>query len=152
MWIIEDGLKSGESIIVEGLQKATPGKAVTPQPAKFPRRARDENVSGPQVSRFFINRPIVAMVISIITVIVGLVTLFGLPISKFPNIVPPECKCRRLMWGLTRSPWSSPSPRHRGENERGGQHELRLFLNANSGSLRMTVNYDVATDPNVIRT
>ena len=36
MWIIEDGLKSGESIIVEGLQKATPGKAVTPQPAKIP--------------------------------------------------------------------------------------------------------------------
>jgi len=36
LWIIEDGLKSGESIIVEGLQKATPGKAVTPQPAMIP--------------------------------------------------------------------------------------------------------------------
>jgi multidrug efflux pump subunit AcrA (membrane-fusion protein) len=35
MWIIEEGLKSGESIIVEGLQKATPGKAVTPQPVKI---------------------------------------------------------------------------------------------------------------------
>jgi multidrug efflux pump subunit AcrA (membrane-fusion protein) len=35
MWIIEGGLKSGETIIVEGLQKATPGKAVTPQPAKI---------------------------------------------------------------------------------------------------------------------
>ena len=35
MWIIEEGLKSGETIIVEGLQKATPGKAVTPQPAKL---------------------------------------------------------------------------------------------------------------------
>jgi membrane fusion protein (multidrug efflux system) len=36
MWIIEDGLKAGESIIVEGLQKATPGKAVTPQVVKIP--------------------------------------------------------------------------------------------------------------------
>jgi membrane fusion protein (multidrug efflux system) len=35
MWIIEEGLKSGESIIVEGLQKATAGKAVTPQPVKL---------------------------------------------------------------------------------------------------------------------
>lgn len=34
-WIIESGLKSGESIIVEGLQKATPGKAVNPQPMKL---------------------------------------------------------------------------------------------------------------------
>jgi len=36
MWIIEDGLKAGESIIVEGLQKVTPGKAVTPQLVKLP--------------------------------------------------------------------------------------------------------------------
>jgi membrane fusion protein (multidrug efflux system) len=35
LWIIEEGLKSGESIIVEGLQKATPGRAVHPQPAKL---------------------------------------------------------------------------------------------------------------------
>jgi membrane fusion protein (multidrug efflux system) len=35
MWIIEEGLKSGESIIVEGLQKATPGKAVTPQATRI---------------------------------------------------------------------------------------------------------------------
>ncbi len=42
------------------------------------------------MSKFFINRPIVAMVISIITVIVGLVTLFTLPIAQFPKIIPPE--------------------------------------------------------------
>jgi membrane fusion protein (multidrug efflux system) len=36
MWVIEDGLKSGESIIVEGLQKAGPGKVVNPQPVPIP--------------------------------------------------------------------------------------------------------------------
>jgi membrane fusion protein (multidrug efflux system) len=40
MWLIEDGLSAGESIIVEGLQKATPGKAVTPQPAKIPAQGK----------------------------------------------------------------------------------------------------------------
>src|SRR5438874_3464611 len=40
--------------------------------------------------KFFINRPIVAMVIAIITVIIGLVTLLGLPIAQFPKIIPPE--------------------------------------------------------------
>jgi multidrug efflux pump len=42
------------------------------------------------MSKFFINRPIVAIVISIIMVIVGIVALLGLPIAQYPNIVPPE--------------------------------------------------------------
>ena len=42
------------------------------------------------MSKFFINRPIVAMVISIIMVIVGLVTMVSLPIAQFPKVVPPE--------------------------------------------------------------
>jgi len=42
------------------------------------------------MSKFFINRPIVAMVIAIVTVIVGLVSMAGLPIAQFPNIVPPQ--------------------------------------------------------------
>jgi len=42
------------------------------------------------MSKFFIERPIVAMVISILTVIVGAVTIAALPVAQFPNIVPPE--------------------------------------------------------------
>ena len=41
------------------------------------------------MSRFFINRPIVAIVISILTVISGAVTLATLPVSQFPQIAPP---------------------------------------------------------------
>jgi len=42
------------------------------------------------MSKFFINRPIVAMVIAILMVIVGAVTITTLPITQFPNIAPPE--------------------------------------------------------------
>jgi multidrug efflux pump subunit AcrB len=42
------------------------------------------------MSRFFINRPIVAMVISIVMVIVGVVSFLSLPVAQLPNIVPPE--------------------------------------------------------------
>ena len=42
------------------------------------------------MSKFFINRPIVAMVISILTVIVGAITIANLPVSQFPSIAPPE--------------------------------------------------------------
>ena len=42
------------------------------------------------MSKFFIRRPIVAMVIAILTVIVGAITITTLPVAQFPNIVPPE--------------------------------------------------------------
>jgi len=40
--------------------------------------------------RFFIRRPIVAMVIAIVMVIIGIVAMIGLPVAQYPNIVPPE--------------------------------------------------------------
>ena len=42
------------------------------------------------MSKFFIRRPIVAMVIAILTVILGVVSMTTLPTSQYPNIVPPE--------------------------------------------------------------
>ena len=42
------------------------------------------------MSKFFINRPIVAMVISIVLVLVGALTIVSLPVAQFPNIAPPE--------------------------------------------------------------
>src|SRR3984893_16357636 len=42
------------------------------------------------MSKFFINRPIVAIVVSILLVIVGAITMLTLPVAQFPNIVPPE--------------------------------------------------------------
>ena len=41
------------------------------------------------MSNFFVKRPIVAMVIAILTVIVGAVSIARLPVSQFPNLVPP---------------------------------------------------------------
>jgi HAE1 family hydrophobic/amphiphilic exporter-1 len=42
------------------------------------------------MARFFINRPIVAMVISIVMVIIGVVAMVQLPIAQFPDLAPPE--------------------------------------------------------------
>ena len=42
------------------------------------------------ISKFFISRPIVAIVIAIVTVIGGLVAMAGLPVAQFPDIVPPQ--------------------------------------------------------------
>src|SRR5688572_24189780 len=42
------------------------------------------------ISSFFINRPIVAIVIAILTVIGGLIAMAGLPLALFPEILPPQ--------------------------------------------------------------
>jgi HAE1 family hydrophobic/amphiphilic exporter-1 len=101
------------------------------------------------VSRFFINRPIVAMVISIITVIVGLVTLFGLPISKFPNIVPPEVYISANYIGADALTLEQSVAAPIEEKMSGVDNMNYIYsLNANNGSMRLFVNFDVATDPN----
>ena len=51
------------------------------------------------MSKFFIRRPIVAMVIAILTVIVGAVTIATLPVAQFPNIVPPEIRLQATYVG-----------------------------------------------------
>ena len=47
------------------------------------------------MSKFFINRPIVAIVISLLMVIVGAITIASLPVSQFPSIAPPEMQVTR---------------------------------------------------------
>jgi HAE1 family hydrophobic/amphiphilic exporter-1 len=90
------------------------------------------------------------MVISIITVIVGLVTLFGLPISKFPNIVPPEVQVQANYVGADALTLEQSVSAPIEEKMSGVDNMNYVYsLNANNGLVRMTVNYDVATDPNV---
>jgi HAE1 family hydrophobic/amphiphilic exporter-1 len=99
--------------------------------------------------RFFIRRPIVAMVIAIITVIVGLVVLAGLPVAQYPNIVPPEILVQATYVGadaLTIEQ-SVATPL---EQQMSGVDNMNYMysLNPNNGLMRMTVNFDVSTDPN----
>ena len=51
------------------------------------------------MAKFFINRPIVAMVIAILMVIIGIVSMMGLPIAQFPNIAPPEIQVQTTYTG-----------------------------------------------------
>jgi HAE1 family hydrophobic/amphiphilic exporter-1 len=102
------------------------------------------------MSKFFINRPIVAMVISIIMVIVGLVTLAGLPIAQFPKVVPPEIYIQANYVGadaLTIEQ-SVATPI---EQQMSGVDNMNYMysINANNGLMRMFVNFDLATDPNI---
>ncbi|HHE74823.1 MAG TPA: hypothetical protein ENL37_07025, partial [Desulfobacteraceae bacterium] len=54
---------------------------------------------GVNMGKFFVNRPIVAMVISIFMVIVGVVSLKTLPIEQYPDITPPVVEVRATYTG-----------------------------------------------------
>lgn len=102
------------------------------------------------MSRFFINRPIVAMVISIITVIVGLVSMLQLPVAQFPKIAPPEIQVRTAFVGADAQTveQSVATPI---EQQISGVDQMNYTysINASDGSLRSTTNFDVSSDPNV---
>ena len=102
------------------------------------------------MAKFFINRPIVAMVISIIMVIVGIVAILGLPIAQFPNIVPPEIFINTTYVGADAQTveQSVATPI---EQQMSGVDNMNYMysLNANNGELKLYVNFDVKTDPNI---
>jgi len=101
------------------------------------------------VYKFFINRPIVSMVLSIIMVIVGLVAMAGLPTAQFPNITPPEVQVKATYVGAD-SLTVEQSVATPIEQQMSGVDNMNYMYsnNANSGQMTLTVNFDVKTDPN----
>src|SRR6266550_6717076 len=101
------------------------------------------------MSKFFIERPIVAMVISLITVIVGAVVIAGLPIAQFPAIAPPEVQVTATYVGADAQTveQSVATPI---EQQMSGVDNMNYMYsnNANNGQMTLTVNFDVKTDPN----
>jgi len=101
------------------------------------------------MSKFFINRPIVAMVISIIMTIAGIVAFLSLPVAQYPNIVPPEIQVNTTYVGAdaltVEQSVATPI-----EQQMSGVDRMNYMYstNANNGSMRLVVNFDVATDTN----
>src|SRR5580693_9026148 len=102
------------------------------------------------MSKFFINRPIVAIVIAIFTVIVGAIVVNSLPVAQFPNIAPPEIQISAIYVGADAQTieQSVATPI---EQQMSGVDNMNYMYSLNStanGQLRLIVDFDVTTDPN----
>src|SRR5881296_2294954 len=102
------------------------------------------------MSEFFVRRPIVAIVIAILMTLIGGVCILALPIAQYPKIAPPEVQVRTHYTGadaLTIEQ-SVAAPI---EQQMSGVDNMNYMysINANTGDMRMIVNFDVATNANI---
>ena len=103
------------------------------------------------MSRFFINRPIVAMVISIVMVIVGVVSFLSLPVAQYPNLVDPQVAVNGTYVGADALTVEQTVATPIEQKMSGVDHMNYMYsLNASSGgTMALTVDFNVATDPNI---
>src|ERR1700677_1098249 len=102
------------------------------------------------MSKFFINRPIVAMVISIVMVLVGSLTVLTLPVAQFPNITPPEIQVIGTYVGADAQTLEQAVATPI-EQQMNGVDNMNYMYSLNAtgnNTTSLIVDFDVKTDPN----
>lgn len=99
------------------------------------------------MAKFFINRPIVAMVLSIIMVLLGLVAMQGLPIAQYPEIVPPMVQITTTFVGASATDVEAAVATPLEQKINGVEKGIYMkSTNANDGTLTLKVSFEVGSN------
>src|SRR5436190_21694269 len=97
-------------------------------------------------SRFFIERPIFANVIAIVTVLIGAVSLYSLPIEQYPEITPPTVQVRAVYPGANSDVVSKTVAQPIEEQVNGVENMLYMSsVSSSDGAYALTVTFGVGT-------
>ena len=99
------------------------------------------------ISRFFIDRPIFAAVISIIITLAGLVALKGLPIEQYPNITPPQIQVTAGYLGADASTVAQNVAAPLEQQINGVENMIYMYSqNSSTGNMVLNVFFDIGSD------
>ncbi len=99
------------------------------------------------MAEFFVRRPIVAMVIAILIVLVGLVALGGLPVAQYPEITPPEVSVAATYTGANAESVEQSVSTPLEQKVNGVENMLYMkSVNSNDGTMTLTVSFEVGSD------
>ncbi|HKX12378.1 MAG TPA: multidrug efflux RND transporter permease subunit, partial [bacterium] len=102
------------------------------------------------MANFFINRPIFAIVLSIIMVLLGVVILRGLPISEYPEVSPPLVEVIGTYRGANAEAVEDSVATPIESQVNGVENMIYMkSLNANDGRMVLQISFDIGTDPNI---
>ncbi|WP_461481846.1 efflux RND transporter permease subunit [Porticoccus sp.] len=102
------------------------------------------------ISRFFVDRPIFAAVMSLLVLIAGLLAMFQLPISEYPEVSPPSVVVNASFPGANPKVIADTVARPLEEQLSGVENMIYMFSQATSdGRMTLTVTFKIGTDPDL---
>jgi hydrophobe/amphiphile efflux-1 (HAE1) family protein len=102
------------------------------------------------MSRIFVDRPRLAIVIAIVTVVAGLVALLGIPLAQYPEIVPPQVKVTASYPGASAAVVESTVAQAIESQVNGVDRMIYMrSVAGNDGSYSLTVSFELGTDPDI---
>ena len=143
---MDDGLKGGEQVVVQGMESLRAGTPVVASPAPPPL----ERELNRMFSAIFIDRPRLATVIAIVTTIAGLLSLLVIPIAQYPDIVPPQVSVTTTYPGASAAVVEATIAQPIESQVVGVDKMIYMkSVSGNDGSYSLKVSFELGTDPDI---